>query len=248
MRSLLSLLCAVLCAASAPIAAGARPISGQPTTGLQLQQRGLPWSSHRQLQEQLPLNTRCPEGCAPGWCEGSGSSGSGYRCMQCLNTLVVLEDSGSCGCAPGSYAATELDCTSCPKGSWCGGGRYAGVGSPNTTACPPHLTTLGQRGTSATACGESAVAGAASQPPDVATDPPLPELLHSPGCVCSAIVTRSEHAWVLVDPRRSRHTLRCAVPGRHVQPRVSQAACLRAMLAWLHHQQRNRPDLALSVR
>lgn len=40
------------------------------------------------------------------------------------------------------------------KGWYCPGGDFSGVGSPNRTACPADMTTVGKRSQSLRACGE----------------------------------------------------------------------------------------------
>lgn len=101
----------------------------------------------------LLQNTRCPAGCdvAGGGCVADATSG-GYRCTKCLGKLVVNDADGRCGCPAGRYAEVENDCADCPKGSWCAGGIYSGVGAPNMTECSTDLTTVGKRATSIKSC------------------------------------------------------------------------------------------------
>jgi hypothetical protein len=96
---------------------------------------------------------RCPAGCASDGCVLDSTSG-GYKCTKCQNKLVVNSDDGTCGCPAGRYAPTENDCTDCPKGSWCAGGKYEAVNNPDKSDCTTDLTTIGKRSTSIKSCGE----------------------------------------------------------------------------------------------
>ena len=60
--------------------------------------------------------------------------------------------------------AHKLNTVSCnrllpcsPKGWYCPGGDYSGLGAPNRTQCPDFMTTVGKRSVSQRACGKQLV-------------------------------------------------------------------------------------------
>jgi len=110
-------------------------------------------------QSDLGVSTRCPVGCAEGSCVMDASAG-GYKCIKCINSLVVNEVNGRCSCPAGRYATDDgrTDCQDCKKGSYCLGGSFTPDTAPGKAECGSGLTTAGMRSVSLKSCGESAKA------------------------------------------------------------------------------------------
>lgn len=114
----------------------------------------------RELQQ---ANARCPAGCdtANGGCVADTTTG-GYRCIKCVNELVVLRASGTCGCPRGragpatAVALASATCSDCATGSYCPGGQVSlssgNIVGPASFTCGTDLTTLGTRAVSKEQC------------------------------------------------------------------------------------------------
>lgn len=100
-------------------------------------------------------NARCPDGCdLSGGCVRDTTTG-GYRCVKCLGSLIVMRDTGRCGCARGRYAGSDT-CNDCEVGYFCKGGEYVeATSAPAREECPSRdvgMTTLGTRAISNQQC------------------------------------------------------------------------------------------------
>jgi hypothetical protein len=96
----------------------------------------------------------CPGGCKKDQC--LSLPGGGFWCNECVTGLVLNSVDGTCGCPPGRFSAAAPDqavqCIDCPKGDFCRGGSFeAAVKTP----CGEGLTTIGQRASAPSNCGES---------------------------------------------------------------------------------------------
>lgn len=86
------------------------------------------------------------------------ASAGGYKCIKCINNLVVDETNGRCSCPAGRYASDDerIACQDCKKGSYCLGGSFAPDTAPGKAECGSGLTTTGMRSMSLKSCGETA--------------------------------------------------------------------------------------------
>lgn len=103
------------------------------------------------------VNVVCPDGCKKDQC--LSLSGGGFWCNECVTGLMLNGSDGTCGCPAGKFSAAgpdqEVKCLDCPKGSFCRGGSFQ---TALKVPCGEGLTTIGQRASGPSNCGES-VAG-----------------------------------------------------------------------------------------
>jgi hypothetical protein len=98
-------------------------------------------------------NVVCPDGCKKDQC--LSLSGGGFWCNECVTGLMLNSRDGTCGCPAGKFSAAgadqEVQCADCPKGNFCRGGSFE---TAIKVPCGDGLTTVGQRATAPTNCGE----------------------------------------------------------------------------------------------